>query len=170
MAKDADRVCYGGAYGSLQPPPSVLKKTPNPTRPCEEQGGAASQDKEQRHGGRGEAAGDCVFANLSLFARRRRSCSTGFPSTVRDYAVFGVMPPARFDGKWQQPDEHLHYRRWQHQSPVQKESKRERGRGRHRTPRLCRTQARRINCNEIATITSDDDTGASARSAKGVFT
>ena len=47
---------------------------------------------------------------------------------------------------------------------------RERGRGRHRTPKLCRKQARRINCIEIATITADDDPGASARSAKGVFT
>jgi hypothetical protein len=28
MAEVADRVCCGGAYGGLRPPPSVLKKTP----------------------------------------------------------------------------------------------------------------------------------------------
>jgi hypothetical protein len=66
VAEAADRVCCGGAYGSLQPPPSVFKQNTKPYTSRRGAGRRCLARGERRHGSRGEAAGDCAYAAESL--------------------------------------------------------------------------------------------------------
>ena len=60
-----DRVCYEGAYGSLQPPPSVLRKH-QPLTSRRGAGRSCPTKRGNRCCGRGEAAGDCIYIGMTL--------------------------------------------------------------------------------------------------------
>ena len=100
VAEVADRVCCGGAYESLQPPPSVFKRTPNPTRAGEEQGGAASQEENDGMVAVARPQGTAPMPP-SLFARRLLPY---VGRVLREHYVREQLSPgfktlARFDGK-----------------------------------------------------------------------
>ena len=92
VAEGADRVCYGGAYGSLQPSPSVLGKY----QPLTSRRGAwrrCPTRRENRCYGRGEAAGGCVYIGRTLrtaadLAELRNLDPEGYKT-----AVAGIQDP-----------------------------------------------------------------------------
>ena len=91
MAEVADRVCYGGAYGRLPPPPSVFQKIPSlgvqarskeallrktrtsPSWPRRGRMGLRRRRGAFSHGGNRSYGGRAFAASLNSFYCRRRS-------------------------------------------------------------------------------------------------
>ncbi len=104
VAEVADRVCCGGAYGSLQPPPSVFKQNTKPYTSRRGAGRRCLARGERRHGSRGEPEGDCAYAAESLRTAAeivpvRGARGGGFTATYEILSSPGFKIPARFDGK-----------------------------------------------------------------------
>ena len=91
MAEVANRVCCGGAYGGMRPPPSVLRKH-QPLTSRRGAGRRCPSRREKRCGGRGEAVGDCVHTDKT-FRAAAEIVQYGVSCIVRDAAVAGIQDP-----------------------------------------------------------------------------
>ncbi len=158
VAATADRVCCEEAYGSRPPPPKVFGRY-RPQTSSREIGRRRRSRRRPRCCGRGEAAGNCVNAaeafSTALVDRvpyvlgTRAATAPEFSPRVGPTGSIGQDHKTRTELKGRR---------------TQGGEQRVRGRMRHRTPNLCRTRARRIHRTTIATITSDANPGATARS------
>ena len=142
-----------------QPPPSMAPRLHQPSTFRRETGRRCPLRRGPQCCGRGEAAGNCASTDGAF--------STAHVDRIPH--ILGMRPAAAPEsplrpgstGRLGQDYKTRHEFKGRR---TQGGEQRVRGRRRHRTPKLCRTRARRIHRRAIVTIASDADPGATARS------